>query len=313
MHLTHSGEFYPHGFPAVVRSNSPLVLAAAGESWSGFARRFEEAPIEVRCLVAESPAADCPPAPVFRAQGNLMTAVADAENYYCCDLRRGFGFGWVTQATAADTAYLRYHVVDAMIGCLLANLHVVSIHAACVALDGHGVLLAGDSGAGKSSLSYACARRGWTYCSDDGSSLLRRGAGRTVIGEPGVFRFRSTAGELFPEFRGLKDHRRGNGKPTIEVRTSSLPEIRTAVEAHIGSIVFLNRPGAGADVRLVPMPASEAFARLSFNPWPTEPPSGDEHRAAVERLVEAPAYELRYRSLDDAVDRLEKLVRGGIR
>jgi hypothetical protein len=199
-----------------------------------------------------------------------------------------------------------------MIYCLLETRHIASVHAACVALDGHGVLLAGDSGAGKTSLAYACARRGWTYTSDDGGSLVVRGNGRTVIGTPDIFRFRSTAGEIFPEFQGLKDHRRGNGKPTVEVKTSSLPGIRTAFEAHIDYVVFLNRSGQeSGSVELLRIPASETLARLYFCPWPAELPCCDKQRAAVERLAAAPAYELRYRELDGAVDRLEQLVRGG--
>ena len=263
-------------------------------------------------MVAHSGATACAEEPVFRAQGNLFTAVADRENYFCCDLQGGFGFGWVTQATAADSPYLRYHVIEAMAHSLLENRHLVTLHAACVALDGYGVLLAGDSGSGKSSLAYACAHRGWTYCSDDASSLVVRGGGRTVIGNPEGFRFRSTAVDLFPEFQGLKDHRRWNGKPTIEVRTSSLPEIRTAFEARIGNVVFLNRSdGADGEAQLLPVSEAEATARLFVSPWPAEMTAKGDLRAAVDRLAGAPAYELRYRDLDGAVDRLEQLVRGG--
>jgi len=311
MHLHHSGEFYPYGFPAVIRSNSPLVISAAQESWGGWTKRFDEAAVEVRCMVAESAATDRPPIPVFRAQGHLLTAVADRENYFCCDLQRGFGFAWVTQAAAEDAGYIRYHVLEALTTTLLETRHLASVHAACLVLDGHGVLLSGESGAGKSSLAYACARRGWTYCSDDASSLVRRGDGRTVIGTPDVFRFRSTAGELFPEFRGMKDSRRGNGKPTIEVRTSSLPTIRTTAEANVDYVVFLDRGGDGT-VQLRRVPASETSSRLYFCPWPAELAFTEEQRAAVERLAAAPAYELHYRDLDGAVDRLEQLVRGGL-
>ncbi len=54
---------------------------------------------------------------------------------------------------------------------------------------------------GKSSLAYACACRGWTYVSDDASSLLRSGTERKVIGNSRLFRFRPAAVDLFPELR----------------------------------------------------------------------------------------------------------------
>lgn len=309
MPLPYQAEFYPFGFPVSVASNSRLVLDAAEESWAGFRKQFDERPIEIRCLVTAS-GDGTPPAPIVRAQGNLLISVAGAENFHCCDLVNGFAAAWVTETVAANIQHFRYHFLEAMAYCLLDMLHLVAVHAACVSLDGHGVLLAGDSGAGKSSLAYACARRGWVYTSDDGSSLLRRGGGRAVLGNSRLFRFRETAGELFPEFRGFTDIRRGNGKPTIEVRTDSLPAVRTALESHVDYVVFLNRRD-GAEAILLPVSEQETRRRLFFNPWPLELPMHAERRAAMERLLTAPAYEMRYRGLDGAVNRLEQLVRGG--
>ena len=312
--LPYAAEFYPHGFPASIRSNSPAVLDAAAQSWEGLGKRFDETPIELRCLVSAGAAAQLPPPPVTRAQGHLEASVADAENFWSGDLAKGFASAWVTEAVATNAEYFRYHFLEAMAYGLLDTLHLVAIHAGCVALDGRGVLLAGDSGAGKSSLAYACARRGWTYVSDDASSLVRRDAGRTVLGNPRLLRFRETAGALFPEFRRLAERRRANGKLTIEVRTESLPAIRTAAECRVDYIVFLNRRDARAgQAKLLPTPKQEALRRLSFTPWPRELRTAEERRAAVERLLDAGIYELRYRDLDAAVDRLQQLVCGGSR
>jgi hypothetical protein len=249
---------------------------------------------------------------VVRAQGNLLVSVADKENLYVGDLFAGFGSAWVTQAAVAARGYFRYHVLEALAYMLLEALHVAALHAACVAFHGHGVLLAGDSGAGKSSLAYACARRGWIYCTDDGSLLVMHGTGRSVLGNPLSFRFRGTAAELFPEFKGMEESRRGNGKPTIEVQTAALPEIRTALKSRVDYIVFLNRcEAARGRAELFPVSREEAQARLLVDPWPAELPTREERQSAVRRLAEAGAYELRYRELDAAVDRLEQLVLGG--
>ena len=310
--LPYEQEFYPYGFLALVASNSPLVLAAAEDSWGGFPRRFSTGPLKLRCLVSQSASGGLPPPPVVRAQRNLFVSVADAENFSSCDLSAGFASSWVTQAVVAAREYFRYHVLEALAYTLLDALHLVSVHAACVALHGHGVLLAGDSGAGKSSLAYACARRGWTYCSDDSSSLVRRGTGRSVLGNPRVFRFRETAAELFPEFSGMGESRRGNGKPTIEVQTAALPEIRTARESRVDHIVFLNRRDATPGrAQLLPVIREDVLARLLCDPWPAELPARQERQAAVRRLAGAEAHEIRYRDLDVAVNCLEQLVLGG--
>jgi hypothetical protein len=249
---------------------------------------------------------------VFRAQRNLLITVSDRENFTCCDLRNGFAFAWVTEAAAGNTEYLRYHFIEAMTYNLLEPRYMVSLHAACVTLDGHGVLLAGNSGSGKSSLAYACARRGWIYNSDDSSALVKRGGGRTVICNPRSFRFRNTAAKLFPELRGLKARRRSNGKPTIEIPTGSLPNIRTAFGSQVDYIVFLNRGDRrSGPVQLLSVSKEEAMNRLYANPWPPELNTAPEARATVERLLEAETYEMRYRDLDSAVDRLQQIVRGG--
>ena len=306
------GEFYPNGFPARVRSNSPVVLAAAHEAWRGWQQRFREAPVEIRALVGGGSSSEAPQPPADSAQGHLLASVANRDNHYCCDMRQGLADVWVTEAVAASGDYFRYHFLEAPAYGLLEVFHLLSVHAACVSLDGRGVLLSGESGAGKSSLAYACARRGWAYCSDDASSLVRRAEGRIVLGRPGVFRFRESAGALFPEFRGMKESRRGNGKPTIEVRTQTLPAIRTATESRVDHIVFLNRrDAAGVLAQIECISKQEARRRLSWDPWPPELPFREERKAALERLLGAETYEMRYRDLDHAVDRLEQLVRGG--
>jgi hypothetical protein len=309
MPLPHRAEFHPYGFAVSVASNSPMVLNAARQSWAGLPKRFDEPPLELLCIVSEGAGPECPPPPVVRAQRNLTVWTADTQNHWCCDMVTGFGSAWVTGRLVENTRYLRYHVLEAMAYSLLGSLHVVALHAACVALDGHGVLLAGDSGSGKSSLAYACARRGWTYVADDCSQLVRRSRVRAVLGDPRLFRFRATAGALFPEFEGMEESPHARGKPTIEVRTNSLPAIRTAVESHVYAVVFLNRrDGRDGQAELLPLAGDDAMKRLSDSPWPPDLPTMGERAAVLERLAGAGAYEMRYRDLDAAANKLEQMI-----
>ncbi|MGH9440585.1 MAG: hypothetical protein ACRD22_22660, partial [Terriglobia bacterium] len=74
----YSGSFFPYGFPVYLRSDSSDVLAAAKESWGTFSGRFESKPLELRVLVATAGAVCGKSVPLYRAQRNLLTAVADA-------------------------------------------------------------------------------------------------------------------------------------------------------------------------------------------------------------------------------------------
>jgi hypothetical protein len=201
-----------------------------------------------------------------------------------------------------------------MVATLIEALYTLSIHAACVVRGGRGILLAGPSGAGKTSLSYACALRGWSYLTDD-ASVLVRGLDKTkVVGDPLRFRFRETAGKVFPEFRGVRNHTRRpqNGKPTVEVRTDSLPNIRTATESEVAGIVFLKRHNdPRGSTKLIPFhDRDEAARRLFDHVWPEDLPSHQERLDTLQRLLVVDMFELLYCDLDRAVEALDGLASG---
>ncbi len=302
---------FPFGFPAQIKSNDATVIRAAEQSWATFRHRFRETPIEIRFLVSDFISRRVPCCPVFRAQANLLMLVADAHNFACCDLASGFGFACLTKTAVLNKDYVRYHFLEAMAYTLLDAKHLVAVHAACLIRSGHGVLFVGDSGAGKSSIAYGCARRGWTYVSDDASSLLRRRTGRVVVGNPQTFRFRPSAPVLFPELRGRIKLR--NGKPTIEIRTESLPHIKTADECTVDYVVFLNREQQhGGAARLDRLPREESLRRLfQQNVWPAELSIYEERLETIERLLGAELLELTYTELDPAIDLLEGILGPG--
>ena len=192
-----AGVFYPLGFAVEIATNSADVLAAARENWRSFQQQFATPPVQLRIAVSKERASQCPPPPTYRGQRNLVMLVASAHDFAVCDLTTGFASCWLSETTVESGAYVRYHFLEAMALLLIEALYLTPIHAACVSLDGRGLLLCGDSGAGKSSLSYACARRGWTFVSDDASFLVRGGKGSVVVGNPHHLHFRESATELF--------------------------------------------------------------------------------------------------------------------
>jgi hypothetical protein len=235
--LPHRSLHYHLGFPVEIVTNSSEVQAGAEESWGNFRRVFSEPPVQIRIGVFEG-GLSCPPPPVVRSQRNLFVHVADRENFVVSDMRLGFAFGWLTETTVRNRAYLRYHFLEGVAWSLLGSLYLTSIHGACVALDGHGVLLCGDSGVGKSSLAYACARRGWTFLSDDSTCLVRKRHGRVVTGNPNSMRFRESAAELFPELKNQPVTRRLSGDMAIELPTATVPSIKISSECPCFSIVW---------------------------------------------------------------------------
>ena len=301
--------FYPLGFPVSVTTNSEAVLDAAREGWSWFPQGFDRPQVRVNVAVAEDNSRVCPPTPVCRMRNHIVTNIADSDNFAATDLSSLFSSVCVTEAAVRHPDYFRYFFLDSAAMSCIGSAYATAIHAGCVALDGEAILLCGDSGAGKTTLSYACARAGWTYVTDDGTYLVHGEADRLVTGNCHQARFRPSAEALFPQLRGRPVMRRaGVGKPSIELPIDAVSAIRTSATAKARYMVFLARNTDTQD--LVPFP--RAVARMFL--WQTVqcmPYETDRHLRAIDALLDVETFELRYNSLEWAVDRLRQLVREG--
>ena len=304
--LSLTGSYHPLGFPVTVLTNSSSVLDAAERSWGPFPKLFDETALEIRIVVGEqgSPAPGATPA--VRGQQHLVTIVADGANFAVCDYRARFGFCWITGASVRDQRYFRWHFLEAMVYVLLTQLHLTPIHGAFVARNGHGLLLCGEAGSGKSTLSFACARAGWTFLSDDTSYMLRRSDEAMVLGKPLQISLREDAPRLFPELAGREPVVTANGKTAVELSTSGMPNLTVAFQHAADTIVFLRRDGT-EPARVSPVERATVIARLA-----KEIPmlGGEVHReqvASLEKLAAKPTFELHYGALDSAVDALGRL------
>ncbi len=301
---------HPLGYPVELATNSPDVLLAAGESWAGFPQFFSDRPLEIRVVAEDVPGAECAAGLTIRGRGRWITMVSDASNFAVCDAESGACTCWITTATARDRAWFRYFYLDTMVRMTLWQTHLTRIHAGCVALDGRGVLFAGPSGAGKSCLTYACARRGWTFVSDEAPSIVRRCQERIVIGTPHAIHLREGAFDLFPELRGRTVNPDPVGKISFEVRTAELPRVTAAHRSRIDAIVFLDRRDEAA-AQLVPLARQEAWERLSADLPYFDEPAHSENLAALRNIVGANVYQLRYSGIDAAIDEMERVLRKG--
>lgn len=300
---------YPLGYPVRIETNSQAVLEAAWESWGLFPAARATPPVVLRVIVSgPGPAASWQP-PVFRAQKHVLVVVEGPANFALCDFSTGTAFCWTTAATVAARAAFRYHFLETMAYAILTDLYLAPIHASCVALEEHGLLLCGPSGAGKSTLALACARRGWTFVSDDACFLVRGSDDRTVLGRPHQLRFRPSAAELFPELAGRLTGRHPNGKLSVEVSTGALAGLKTGFEACVDRIAFLDFE-VGASAELFAVPEEEIAARLAEGLAPFGR-THEERIACLRRLAEVPAYRFRYGDLDEAVGCLEGLLLRG--
>jgi hypothetical protein len=290
--------FHPVGFRLELATNSAHVLAAAAESWpQSPAQPRPGDPLEFRVMVQEE-GSICGETS-HRAQGHLYSVVSDRDNFAALDLRSLRASIFISRRTAEDHARLRWFFLESLAYMLLAQRHVVPVHAGCVARQGRGLLLCGPTQAGKSTMAYACARAGWSYVSDDAVFLLPDDSTRTVIGRHRHVRFRPDAPSLFPELERFVSRERPNGKISIEVPLEELPQIHPAASAEAACAVLLDR---GQDPVLECLAADDLQIALLRDMPSYGPQVNARHERAVAELSKVPAFRLRYRTLDEALE-----------
>ncbi len=196
----------------------------------------------------------------------------------------------------------------------------------CGAEMGLECALCGDSGAGRSTLSYGYAffmaktarapidarKAERTYITDDGSFIVNGRDDITVTGNCHQVRFRPSSASIFPEVAGRDITQRAElGKPSIEVDPTTLPGIRCSQTAKIKYVVFLNRrEGKNSPLKAYSKDVVRKFLLQGrFSPVDMMPA----HHETIEKLLKLEVLELRYRDLDWALQQLESLVETGTR
>ena len=294
--------YYPLGFPLQLKTNCEDIRQAAEETWGGRPQAFDEAPLEVRVIVA--PGAGRTVEPVYRGQAHLMSIVSDQENFAMCDYTRHFAFCRLNASTALDRPFVSYRFLEAIANYSLTQLYLTPIHAACIAREGRGVLLCGPSGAGKTSLAYFCARKAWTYVSDNESWLVR--AAGLAGGNPRRIRFRESAFQLFPELMGKQPALHANGKMSIELTPAEIG-VPTIGLCRADRVVFLSRQPEGPP-SCHELPARQVVERLLSELPMYDDAVRKQHRASIEAIAGLNPVELRYSRLEEAAEQLESLV-----
>lgn len=304
-------EYFPMGSALRITANHRAVLATADAMWARFPKLFPHRAMRLHVTLEGTASLPQHP-PVFRGEGHLFSIVADRAHFAAADLDRGFGHICISREAASDPAFLRYHFLEPLAYVLLAARHAAFVHASCVALEGRGLILSGGSGAGKTCLAYACARRGWTFITGDAVAVPCAKVHK-VVGRPFEIRFRHSAARLFPELAKFPQVLRPSGKTDIEIDPHALG-IATAVSCQASGLLFLERSAKlersarPAAPELTPISAAEARAMLEDGICFGDDSVRQRHGQALDRLARVPAFRLVYSDLDEAEAVLRSIV-----
>jgi hypothetical protein len=130
------------------------------------------------------------------------------------DVRRGDAVAYVTPELVADRDHFQYGILEAMVLVLIALRDRLPLHAALVVRNGVAILLAGQSGLGKSTVAYQALRAGWTLLADDAVFVQTTPTNRLWGGARRLY-LPPDAARWFPELAGREAQVQANGKTKI--------------------------------------------------------------------------------------------------
>jgi hypothetical protein len=210
--------------------------------------------------------------------------------------------------------HTRYELIEFAVFTLAARSQgLVPLHGACVGADGRGLLLIGDSGAGKSTASLQCLLRGMDFLTED--SVFVTPDRMLATGVANFLHIRCDSLHSLPAssaalIRRSPVIRRRSGVEKFEVDLRR-PEFHLAARPlRVVGVVFLSPQPAHKGVLLTRLRGREAVARLQKSqPYAASQPEWSTFR---KRVAAAPAFELRRgRHPAEAADALQGLLADG--
>lgn len=164
----------------------------------------------------------------------------------------------VAREPRVDESAVRAHLDGLPLAAWAAQRGALPLHAAAaVSPDGRGVVLAGDSGAGKSALLATLRLRGYRPSADDVAVVARTAAGAAILWPTGAptLLWPDVVGQL-----GLAAHVQAGG-PLPMQRLWPIAAPDPAEPAPLAAVVILSAVG-GAGVELRPLRAADRFAAV---------------------------------------------------
>ncbi len=256
-----------------VSTNSPLILAAARKSFLPAATTPSSVQGQLRLSVNESDLSGPPwPKPYFGGLDHLIFAGFNASSGLLLDVRRCRGIGLFSLPMGSDKAYWTSMIFPTIVGFLGPSVRVVPLHCACLVRerDGSGLLLAGGSGVGKSTLTVALAKAGLRLLSDDWTYFTIRGGRAHAWGLPTPVKLLPDAASHFSELTGRQPAASLNGELVFEVDPEQVFGVSRSLRCEPRWLFFLERQ-AGPEFRfnrVVPREAAERLKRDTPQLWP---------------------------------------------
>jgi hypothetical protein len=302
------GQYAPLGLSVSLQTNSPRLLQVYQDAFRRYGAPDAGSPeIRLRFLVDDTFSASPPwPAAVVRGAENLLYIALGPENTIVVDLCSRSAFGVLSPAMVEDHAVLRTSILECAVFVTATHGSGAThsyVHASAVEKGDRGFLFSGVCESGKSTLAYACGRKGFRIVSDDVVYLVSESSPLKAWGRPFRMRFLRDSIRFFPELEGrLPPVAPEKG---IEIETEDFLPGQTRTWCYPSALFFLRR-SSRALPHAEPIDPGVAAALLTQDLMADLPEVAERHCRAWARLAEQGAYILHYGDdLPAVVDFLE--------
>ncbi len=208
-----------------------------------------------------------PPLKTFSGPAVLCGAI-DESNMAVISPAQGSALVVISRDMLRHAYHARYELIEFAVYVLAARAQgLLPLHAAAVGCEGRGLLLMGDSGAGKSTMALHCLLQGLELLSEDSVFVSPDGLMAT-----GIANFLHLHPQGLRLLRGHRSADRIRSSPMIRRRSGAekyeldlrRPGFRlAAAPLTIHAVVFLSTSSASDRRLLLPVPARTVAARLA--------------------------------------------------
>ena len=199
--------------------------------------------------------------PHFRALDHLYYATYGPCDSMLVDQMGRRVIGSFSPAAARDLRHWKQTVLPVLLGIASASIGVTPVHCACVVKGGAGLLLGGESGAGKSTAALSLSRNGFSYLSDDCTYLSRTDTDVRAWGLPTPMKLLPDAVRYFPELVPLDPVLSLNGEWALNPDPTEISNVIRCLSCAPRWLVFLERKVDSPPV-VKPISSREAASRL---------------------------------------------------
>jgi hypothetical protein len=285
--LPFRAEFPLAGARCLLSTNSREVLRLS-LPWQSLQLSTPARSFLLQIIEDTSSASDLPAPSHFRGLRHLVFAMLEPGSFLSFDLLRRRVMGVLSPGAARDPGFWNSRLLPISIGVLGTTLGLAPLHCACLDRHGAGLLVAGNSGMGKSTLTAALAKRGfavvsddWTYVSTLHGALVAHGLFAPVKLLPDTIRY-------FPELRDSVTRRTLNGEFAYEVDPAEVFRSQWKASSDPKSILFLER-GSVPGCRFVPCRPEQVaqFFEKNAEKLPAELPEAAKARFAIIQRLSA--------------------------